>query len=68
MRSSLKRLFSLNVINGGVLARFGGLGKKRKKLMSEGTFTGFIVNLENLENRPFLQKIRENLEWSGSLL
>ena len=23
---------------------------------------GFILNLENLENRPFLQKVRENLE------
>ena len=28
-------------------------------------YTGFILNrenLENLENRPFLQKVRENLE------
>ena len=31
-------------------------------LMKLLSLTGFILYLENLENRPFLQKVRENLE------
>ena len=30
--------------------------------LSHPYYIGFILNLENLENRPFLGKVRENLE------
>ena len=43
---------------------------QKKHSFDSGTTVhiGFILNLENLENRPFLHKIRENLEYSGNVL
>ena len=53
----------------GIIKHFGGwvalIEAHGAAFVPYAFFTGFILNLENLEsleNRPFLQKVRENLE------